>query len=143
MSLYFYFGYKNQLLFLEFKAEIVVTPPPKDETLPAQRPITLPTIVIHEASTSGDDNSSPEDNSDVSLAVSVSCKSVSQSAEEDTSLDSMRKPGGGPTVGLLKTTPTAPMSSNALGAGGQGGPVSKATIAVSDVDGRAFDILLR
>ena len=139
MSLYF--GYKNQLLFLEFKAEIVVTPPPKDETLPAQRPITLPTIVIHEASTSGDDNSSPEDNSDVSLAVSVSCKSVSQSAEEDTSLDSMRKPGGGPTVGPSRTS-TAPMSSS-LGAGGQGGPVSKATIAVSDVDGRAFDILLR
>ena len=67
------------------------------------------------------------------------------------STNTMKKPGSNPAaIGLLASAPnsastasTMNISPNAASGLVVGGPVSKATIAVSDVDGRAFDILLR
>ena len=82
----------------------------------------------------------------------VSAPSGQQSPTAST--NSMKKPGGSTNPdaigGLLASAPnsastasTMNISPNAASGLVVGGPVSKATIAVSDVDGRAFDILLR
>ncbi len=60
-----------------------------------------------------------------------------EAEKDDLEFDMSNKVLGGPgTSGALGTT-------SALASNGGIGTVSKATIAVSDVDGRAFDILLR
>ena len=77
---------------------------------------------------------------------SVSALGHAQSSTACT--NTMKKPGGSnpAAIGLLASASTAStmnISPNAASGLVVGGPVSKATIAVSDVDGRAFDILLR
>ena len=120
-----------------------VASPKNDQVSPTSvsKPLLVPSIVIHESTPSPSTLESGTEA--VGLGLDLDDPTDNEAAN-------MRKIGGGSTVGGLLAAPNStapPMISNlttaASGGGGPIGPVSKATISVSDVDGRAFDILLR
>lgn len=122
-----------------------VASPKNDPASPTSvsKPLLVPSIVIHESTPSPLPSTVESGTEAVGLGLDLDDPTDNEAAN-------MRKIGGGSTVGGLLAAPNStapPMISNlttaASGGGGPIGPVSKATISVSDVDGRAFDILLR
>ena len=107
---------------------------PKTNETPAAGCLDIPIVVVQNVEQKGQPPTvliQPQQIEDGMASSTASLRSILSGNSSKTAV-----------MGLPPAPSPLPSTSSAIGIGGSG-PLSRATIAVSDVDGRAFDILLR